>query len=164
MDWRWGVLLGTNRSSQVENQNPVGIKWVIMGRQNKNHRLTLKQLRAVVLLSQGEPIDAVADQLGVCRNTISNWKARDNFRRALTDYSNRIIDATFSDVLGKVGRAIDYLASVQKDAKQKTSDRIRAAVAIINTGLKAYEVKKLLAVMDRMKDFEEMFQRTRRHA
>ncbi len=78
-------------------------------------KLTPKQVRAIELIIAGESLQAVAKEVGVCRQTLSEWKNRDvefskRLNQLLTDAEESLrfaLPATHMRMLSKLEKVVD---------------------------------------------------------
>jgi len=94
-------------------------------------QLTPQQYQVIDALSHGATMTEAADQAGIHRNTIGNWRASDDFREALASahydraalYRDRAVE--LADL------AFEAIRKVLTDPKSSPSVLLRAATLII---------------------------------
>ena len=99
-----------------------------------DHGLSSQQLACLCALSSGATMTTAAEQAGIHRNTISNWRRNLlPFREALAhaQYDRALFFREKAEELA--GLAIETIREILTDPKAPASIRLKAALAIINT-------------------------------
>ena len=98
-----------------------------------DYGLTQQQLAVISALSNGATMAAAAEQAGVHRNTINNWRRNSlPFQQALADaqYDRALYFREKMEDL--VDLATEALHAILTDPKTSPSVRLRAALAVLN--------------------------------
>jgi transposase-like protein len=96
--------------------------------------LSAQQLTVISALSSGATLTAAAEEAGVHRNTINNW------RRNVAVFRNALADAQYDRALyyrEKIEElfavALETLQDILTDAKASASTKLKAALTILQT-------------------------------
>jgi transposase-like protein len=105
--------------------------------------LNPQQLAVIAALSSGATITAAAEQAGVHRNTVMQWRRNSvPFQLALADaqYDRAQLIREKAEALADL--AIQTITDILTDPKASASVRLKAALAILNLATKPPEPKK----------------------
>ena len=98
--------------------------------------LAAPQLQVVDALLNGANLNAAADQAGVHRNTIANWRhTSPAFEAALRDAQTDRADLLREGAVARAELAFQALEQILQDPKSSTSARLRAAIFILSHAL-----------------------------
>ena len=99
-----------------------------------DYGLSQQQLTVICALSSGATLTGAAQQAGVHRNTITNW------RRNLLPFQQALSDAQYDRALyfreqmeNLAGDAIETIREILDDPQAPASVRLRAALAVMQT-------------------------------
>lgn len=96
-------------------------------------RLTIKQERALNLLLIGTPIESVATQLGIGRNTVSRWVNDDEKFRGILKQRRRTLRHQYTDQLRALAEsAIASLRAILDDESAPATARVSAAKLVVD--------------------------------
>ena len=76
------------------------------------HGLTTTQFQAVTMMALGWSQVDTAKRLGICPNTLTNWKKNDGFALALQEHVGELAKEAGSRAHGLVSRAMDGLSEL----------------------------------------------------
>jgi hypothetical protein len=104
----------------------------------RTHRqeLSRKQQKLIAALLTERTHAAAASQAGVSEATLHRWLNVPAFRAAYRQARRRLVEAAIARLQAATGHAVDALLAVTKDGK-KDSDRVRAAVALLDHAFQA---------------------------
>jgi transposase-like protein len=108
-----------------------------------DYGLSAPQLEVICALSSGATLSAAAEQAGIHRNTILNWRRNSlPFQIALADaqYDRAQLIREKAEALADL--AIQTIQDILTDPKASASVRLKAALAILNLSTKPPEPKK----------------------
>lgn len=97
--------------------------------------LTQRQERAISALLVEPSVTAAAQRCGVGERTLRSWLSDVAFRRAYRDVSRRLLDDTVGRLRAMTSEALEALRNAL--SAQSESVRVRAALAILDTAVKA---------------------------
>jgi preprotein translocase subunit SecA len=98
--------------------------------------LAAPQLQVIDALLNGANLNAAADQAGVHRNTIANWRhTSPAFEAALRDAQNDRADTLREGAVARAELAFQALEQILQDPKSSASARLRAAIFILSHAL-----------------------------
>lgn len=117
--------------------------------------LTAPQLRAVASLLRGAKQAAAARTAGVTDRTLRNWLRRPAFQAALRDGRSELLGETTTLLHAGSREAVATLRKVLKDPQARPTDRVAAARALLDLGLRAAEA---LDHSQRLTDLETQLQ------
>jgi hypothetical protein len=100
--------------------------------------LTPKQDRAVAALIAHPTFEAAAASLGTHERTVRRWLAQPAFARAYRQARRRVVEDAVARLQKASTAAVMTLALALR--ADRATDRIRAAVAILDRGLKGVEL------------------------
>lgn len=129
---------------------------------NPNDELTPKQQRAIdALLS--EPTTKAAAQTALCAEiTLHRWLKKPSFQSALKAARAELLEATRTALQSAGKDAVETLKQVMNDTGAKGSERVSAAKAVLEIGLKVQEVfnmgERFKLLEDKLKALEEIKQ------
>ncbi len=97
-------------------------------------KLTLKQLKAVAMLSEGVACQFIAAQLGVTTRTVERWAVRPDIQQAVEQAKSRVIETIEEALSEKYKRAIERMIPLAlttlhetlKNTRARDSDKLRA--------------------------------------
>ena len=113
-----------------------------------NYALTPQQLAVLCALSSGVTTLTAAEQAGVHRNTINNWRRNSlPFQRALADAQYDRALHFRESIEDLVDLAVKSLHELLTDPKTPPSVRLKAALAIISTASTPPEPKKQIELI-----------------
>lgn len=92
-------------------------------------RTDRRELALAALLTEATLADAAA-LAGVSARTLKRWLREPAFQRRYRAVRRRLVERAIGRMQAAAGQAVDTLLSVAKDGK-KDSDRVRAAVAVL---------------------------------
>jgi hypothetical protein len=98
-------------------------------------RRSRKQEQAIAALLTEPTIAAAAIRAGVSEVTLQRWLREPSFVIAYRRERRRVVEMAVARVQAATGQAVDTLLAVSKDGK-KDSDRVRAAVALLNYAMR----------------------------
>src|SRR5579863_5169234 len=112
-----------------------------------DYGLSPQQLQVICALSSGATMTAAADQAGIHRNTVSNW------RRNLLPFQEALAHAQYDRALlvrekieDLVALAVETLQQILLDPNAPASVRLKAALAVIAAASTPPEPKKQIAL------------------
>jgi transposase-like protein len=108
-----------------------------------DYGLTPQQIEVIDALSSGVTMTAAADQVGIHRNTLSNWRRKSlPFQHAFAhaQYDRALLFRERSEELADI--AAQAVREILSDPNTAPSVRLRAALAIMNTVSTPPEPKK----------------------
>lgn len=83
--------------------------------------------RAVALRLQGLTWQAIADEIGMSRQSVYEWRKREGIDEQLSALRAEVTESVRLKLLDLTSDAVEALRSVLKDTRQKACDRIAAA-------------------------------------
>jgi SEC-C motif len=108
-----------------------------------DYGLSAQQLAVICALSSGATMTAAAEESGIHRNTINNW------RRNLLPFQQAFASAQYDKAIlfrekleGLVDLALQTIRDILTDPKAPAGVRLKAALAIVNTAITPPEPKK----------------------
>lgn len=94
----------------------------------KNKPLTYRQQKAIALLMAGKDKSAVAQEIGISRNTLYKWQKQENFRAALRKAEAALV----SDIAGQLARLGSKAQSVlSEQMKEESSPQALSAARAV---------------------------------
>jgi hypothetical protein len=117
----------------------------------KLRQLSQKQRTAIGALVNGADYGEAALTAGVSNRTLYRWRGEDEmFVSELNRLSGIALGNAATKMKGHMGAAVDVLVNVMNDSDNPASARIRAALGILETGLKIIEAGELLARLEKL--------------
>jgi hypothetical protein len=113
-------------------------------------KLTRKQEAAIAALLACPTIRAAAAAISVNEGTIRGWLKIPAFALAYREARRQVVEVAIARLQQLTGNAADVLGEVLDDEEADTGEKIRAAVAIIDRGVKGVETADLLARLEAM--------------
>lgn len=107
---------------------------------------------AVAALAAGSTMPEAAAAAGVGVRTVARWRADPAFMADVQATRRAMIDRAAGRLAGKMTGAADVLVAIAEDAAQPAAVRCRAAVAVLDIGLKLADA---LDLADRVAAVEE---------
>jgi hypothetical protein len=98
-------------------------------------RLSRKQEQAVVALLEHATLAHAAAAVGVNEKTLRSWQKDPGFQAAYRDARRTIVERAVGRMQAATGDAVDTLVAVARSGA-KDSDRVRAAVALLDHALR----------------------------
>ena len=109
-----------------------------------------KQRAALEALAKGADYERASLAAGVVPRTLYRWRDEPLFRVELRRLSDVVLSDAAVQMKGRMGAAVGVLVEVMEDKDAPPSARVRAAVAMLETGLKILEAGELLARPERL--------------
>jgi len=106
-------------------------------------RLSRKKEQAICALLQHTTIRAAAAAVPVNERTLRQWMRDRSFDAAYRHARRELLNVTVGRIQAATGAAVDTLVAVAKDGA-KDSDRVRAAVALLEHAWRGAELADLL--------------------
>lgn len=103
-------------------------------------------------LAAGQTVKAAAAAAGISHRTACRRWADPAFRQRVTELRNEMVSRAVGKLADSMGDAADFLRVVIERAEERTSDRVRAAVAILQEAIKtrdATELEERLSALER---------------
>ena len=96
--------------------------------------LTANQKKACLALAQGRKVQDVAKDIGVRRETISEWKRKLEFAALISELRRELWQGAVSRAIAMVDDCIDaaHAIATGKDTTAKASDKLAAARIILD--------------------------------
>ncbi len=120
----------------------------------ESKRLTAKQERALQALLVTPTTRAAAEAAGVSEATIWRWLADADFSAVYREARTKSLESTLTALQAAGADAVKALRDVMNDTNAKGSERVSAAKAIIELGLKGRDVleteERLAALEERL--------------
>jgi hypothetical protein len=113
-------------------------------------KLTRKQEAAIAALLACPTIRAAAAAISVNEGTIRDWLKLPAFALAYREARRQVVEVAIARLQQLTGKAADMLGEVLDDGEADTGEKIRAAVAIIDRGVKGVETADVLARLEEM--------------
>ncbi len=108
-----------------------------------DYGLSAPQIEVICALSSGATLSAAAEQAGIHRNTILNWRRNSlPFQFALADAQYDRAQLIREKAESLVDLAIETIQDILTDPKASPSVRLKAALAIVNLATKPPEPQK----------------------
>lgn len=124
-----------------------------------NDELTPKQRRAIEALLSEPTTKGAAETAGCAEITLHRWLKQPAFQSAYKAARGQLLEATLTALQSAGKEAVETLKEVMSDKLAKGSERVSAAKAVLEIGLKAREVidvaDRLAAIEERLKAAEE---------
>jgi hypothetical protein len=117
--------------------------------------LTLRQIRAAIMLAGGDEVKEVAARIRVTRESIRRWRRNPHFQRTCAEYTERLFEGALSEAQAKLSKAIGWLED-SHDAAPKESDKIKAAMAIINAAFRSHEIAVLKRELAKLRGLKQL--------
>jgi hypothetical protein len=129
-----------------------------------------RQQRAVDALLSGCSQEEAALKAGVTSRAIRKWRDENaDFAAALRFASAEMVENASRRLVGSFDLAVDMLRGIVKDDAEKTSNKMRAAVALATLSLKYFElhdyqqmVQDLQAVTDELEAVKKHLEQIKR--
>jgi hypothetical protein len=99
-------------------------------------KLTRKQEQAIAALLSEPTLDEAAAKTGVAPATLRRWLKEPGFRAAYRQARRELVEGAVGRIQAATGQAVDTLVAVAKDGL-KDSDRVRAAVALLDHAIRS---------------------------
>lgn len=115
-----------------------------------------KQRAALEALARGADYERAALAAGVVPRTLYRWRDETLFRAELRRLSDVVLSDAAVQMKGRMGAAVGVLVEVMEDTAAPHSARVRAAVAMLETGLRIVEAGELLARLERLEQLQEV--------
>ena len=120
-----------------------------MAKNNRNKRqLSAKQRLAIDALVAGADYGTASLKSGVSERTLFRWRGEADFASELSRLSGIALTDAAVRMKGNMGTAVGVLVDVMTDATAPPSARIRAALGMLDTGLRIVEAGELLARLE----------------
>ena len=118
--------------------------------------LSVQQLQVISALAGGATLTAAAEQAGIHRNTITNWRRTSRqFEEALSEAHYDRAMLIRERMAALVDQAFETLQSLLADPKAPASVRLKAALSIINIAAKPPEPRKRPQVLPEVVETEQ---------
>src|SRR3989442_14270015 len=108
-------------------------------------RLSKKQDQAVIALLSCPSITAAAQQCGVAEVTLHRWLSQDDFKTSYLAARREVVRQGIAQVQQACSIAVTTLQDVMQDSEAPAGARVSAAKVILETAVKAVELKDLEA-------------------
>jgi hypothetical protein len=95
-------------------------------------RLSHKQEALIAALLSERTHEEAAAKAGISSATLRRWLHLPAFRAAYRQARRELVEAAVGRLQAATGQAVDTLLAVARDAEAKDSDRVRAAVALLD--------------------------------
>lgn len=89
-----------------------------------------------------------AKKVGISRATAQRWLREEAFQAALAEAQRRVAAETIQKLLSEQSRSVDVIVSLRDSSTPKDAVRLRAALAIVELGLKLRETLELETRLD----------------
>jgi hypothetical protein len=106
--------------------------------QHSEQELTGKQESLIAALLTEPTHEAAAAKAGINRVTVYCWMQLDAFRAAYRRARRELVEAAIGRIQASTGQAVDTLVAVARQGR-RDSDRVRAAVALLNHACRGLE-------------------------
>lgn len=116
-----------------------------------NGTLTTKQRRFVVALLARPTVREAAAEAGVSESTAWRYLGDSAVKRELATRQDALLAQVSSGIVGDMTEARQVLLDVMRDHKTADGVRVRAALGVLDTGLKLFE---LVSLSDRVSALE----------
>lgn len=116
---------------------------MIMGETDTLHRLTARQSRFLVALLESSTVREAARLAGVSETTAWRYLADSGVKRELAQRTDGLITQTSAGVCADMAEARGALVAVMRDPEAPCSARVTAARAILDAGMRLYELMTL---------------------
>lgn len=93
-------------------------------------------------------ITGAAESLGVSRSTVYRWLADASFKASLDEARARAFEVALARLESGTARVIEELRAIAIDRDEKTSTRVTACRAFLETAFRAHEDLRLAARLD----------------
>jgi hypothetical protein len=121
------------------------------------NQINHKQEKAIAALLREPTIEAAARKAGVALRTLKGWLVLPEFAAAYATARHQILERTVDRLLATTGEAVETLRESLK--ADRTADRIRAAVAILEHAHKGMEAGELAREVAELRQQIEELQR-----
>lgn len=115
-------------------------------------KLTRKQRQAIKALIEGKNYEETALVAGVTNRTLWTWRHdNETFKAELARQSDNVLSDATTTMKANMHTAVNVISEVMCDREASPSVRVRAAQAMLETGLKlidAAEILKRIAVLE----------------
>ena len=125
----------------------------VVKRKRDRSRLTFRQLKAIVALTQTKSVREAASKSGIRYGTIQVWLKKPAFLKLYKERCEKLFDVCTAEAQGLVRRAFMRLAKEMDNMQAKPGERIKASMGIIETAYKANEITELRA---ELAEFEKL--------
>jgi hypothetical protein len=157
--WRWlgfvqeagAIALLAPRREPAGRYNGRGAATCgILGRPMAGHgeKLTRKQEQAVAALLGKATLAEAAAEAGVSERALRGWMKDPGFSRAYAEARRAVLEASIGRLQQATGEAVETLRACLQ--AKRDSDRIRAAVAILDQALKGAELMDLAGRLEEL--------------
>ena len=102
------------------------------------------QRKAIEALATGHTVDDSALLSGVTPQTVYRWRRQAEFRAALNEMSDQLLQEASTQLVASVSGAISTLRRIAADEEAPASTQVAAARAILDAVLKLREQLELL--------------------
>ncbi len=128
----------TRKSSRVRGAGSVSVKsFRLLG------SLTPKQQEAVALLVAGKTFTAIAEDLGITRQALYEWRQIDTFRKAVRSLQSDAMAGAIGILKVGAQAAARRLVQTTDDGEALTAPRVPAARGVLEFAFRAVEVEEL---------------------
>lgn len=126
-----------------------------MGKQETSENsITTKQAKAISALLTSRTIGEAATSAGVAERTLYTWLKRADFRGALREAQNELLDTTTRRLANGQTAALDTMEKLIQSARHE-STRLTACVQWVNLFLRFNEIKN---IEERLTELERQVQ------
>lgn len=127
---------------------------------NPNNELTPKQQRAIDALLSEPTTKGAAETAGCAEVTLHRWLKQPAFQSALKAARAELLEITRTALQSAGKDAVETLKEVMNDTGAKGSERVSAAKAVLEIGLKLQEIfnmgERLKEIENKLKALEEI--------
>lgn len=116
-------------------------------------RITFRQLKAIVALTQTKSVREAAAKAGIRYGTVQVWLKKPAFLKLYKERCEKLFEVCTAEAQSLVRHAFARLAEEMDDMTSKPSERIRACGIIIETAYRANEITELRA---ELAEFEKL--------
>jgi transposase-like protein len=112
-------------------------------------KLTVRQYRAIGILASGSTVEAVAEQVGVSRQTVHKWMTRPDFKAAIDEARRLVIQTAFDSMSAIVSKAVTAIKELLESPIPMI--RLRSAELVLRF---CRENVEIAALVERLKRIE----------
>ena len=117
-------------------------------------KLSQNQEKAIAALLASPSIPAAAKVVGIGQSTLCRWLKLDGFKDAYLNAKKEVVCQAVGKVQSAMTEAVCTLQTVMADLEAPASARVAAARAILDLGLRAFEMEEF---EQRLKILENKF-------
>jgi transposase-like protein len=109
-------------------------------------KLTARQDKAVAILAVGSSVEAVAERVGISRQTIHRWMLQPDFKAAVTAARRQAVQVVFDTLSQSVNQAAEKLTALVKS--QTESICLRSCEILLRFAKEHIEIGDLVERLD----------------